>query len=239
MALFALAIQMACSDNDGPVNISVSPEISFESIEFMDSKSTMIPDTIAITIQFVDLDGDLGLGRHELDSPYHSVEYFYVENNQLITAYDLSHPGLIKIGASDTLPPFNYCDYRLHYDETTSDFDTIYCKENIHNFNMINEVLIEENGEFQIMPADLIFRTCFKGFNVRFPEIPSTITGTWQPAPILEIEKNGPHAGLLTYSIVSLMLKHMFTGKRIKLRIYIFDRALNKSNVVESDALQF
>lgn len=62
-----------------PPEFSSTPAIDFEAIVFKDGASAQEPDTLILSINFRDGDGDLGLTSSETDPPFHSTNYF-IEN---------------------------------------------------------------------------------------------------------------------------------------------------------------
>ena len=61
-------VLISCSDNN---NVSEIPTISFENIVFKKSENNFVQDSLILTINFIDGDGDLGLSNDENSYPYH------------------------------------------------------------------------------------------------------------------------------------------------------------------------
>lgn len=111
-----------------PPEFDDAPSIEFESVSFQDALSPDQKDLLVVTIRYKDGNGDLGLAAHEIDPPYHDVNYFLEKDGQLtpvgkITRYSSlpqfvdvpsgSDPGKLvtvrtrKKTAYSTLPSFN------------------------------------------------------------------------------------------------------------------------------------
>jgi hypothetical protein len=104
---------------------------------------------------------------------------------------------------------------------------------NIHFYNFIVTYLFKnDDGTYKtcnlIMncSSDTILSSTVNTANLRFPVLNS-------------VTKKQPISGVLTNDINSPALKKVFSGNTIKLQIYIFDRALNQSNVITTDSLRF
>ena len=75
-------ILISCSDNN---NVSKIPTISFENIVFKKSENNFVQDSLILTINFIDGDGDLGLSNDENSYPYHQYNAIIDENFNWIT----------------------------------------------------------------------------------------------------------------------------------------------------------
>src|SRR5262245_40493112 len=70
----------------------ITPSISFNRVEFQESKQVGVPDVLTLFIDFKDGDGDLGLRAEEIDPPYHSANYFYDDNGKALTIRSRDNP---------------------------------------------------------------------------------------------------------------------------------------------------
>ena len=70
-------VLISCSDNN---NVSEIPTISFENIVFKKSENNFVQDSLILTINFIDGDGDLGLSNDENSYPYHQYNAIIDEN---------------------------------------------------------------------------------------------------------------------------------------------------------------
>ncbi len=205
------------------------PEISFNDLKFYD---TQAQDSLVLTINFQDGDGDLGLSGNEVDQPFNP--YFFVEDGQ---------GGLLSLGSNDTMPPFvppySCVNYKLgkisgnsfvrfqttEYNTLFPDQspDTLYTRPNPFTDNFLVEYLVKRDGAFE--PFNWITAPssgCGESQNGRFmplfdPEIPDK-----------------PLSGSITYSMENYGFVPYFRNDTLKLRIQIIDRSLNRSNVIET-----
>jgi hypothetical protein len=205
------------------------PEISFDDIKFYD---TQAQDSLVLTVNFQDGDGDLGLSGSEVDQPYNP--FFFVEDGQ---------GGFLHLSSNDTMPPFappySCVNYKLgkingnsFIRHQTSEYnslfpdqdpDTLYTRPNPFTDNFLVEYLVKRDGYF--VPFNWITAPssgCGESQNGRFmplfdPEIPDK-----------------PLSGSITYSMENYGFVPYFRNDTLKLRIQIIDRALNKSNIIET-----
>jgi hypothetical protein len=102
----------SCDGSEEP-SYPVEPVITFNNLEFKKNNIVpSLPDTIQLTIDIQDGDFDLGLDHSELDSPYHSFDFF-VDNNgartRVIPTNHLDHPYFfINTDLPGKLVTFNY-----------------------------------------------------------------------------------------------------------------------------------
>lgn len=205
------------------------PEISFNDIKFYDTQNQ---DSLVLTINFQDGNGDLGLRGNEFDQPYNP--FFFVEDGQ---------GGFLTISSNDTMPPYvapyscvNYKLGRINGNNfvtyLTSEYnslfqnqapDTLYTRPNPFTDNFLVDFLVKREGTF--VRFDWITAPssgCGESQNGRFmplfdPEIPDK-----------------PLSGTLTYSMENYGFVPYFRNDTLKLRIQIMDRSLNRSNVIET-----
>ena len=83
-----------------PPELPLEPSISFKSIIFKELDN--LPDSLILSLEFKDGDGDLGLGTNELGEPYHDIWFFRKADHTLLTYSDRFTPPY------DTLPPFEF-----------------------------------------------------------------------------------------------------------------------------------
>lgn len=102
--------------------------------------------------------------------------------------------------------------------------DTFYYEVNTYYSNITVDFLVKQNnGTFE--EFDWVTEFCVAdnapglSFDGRFPVL---------------AEKTGPLEGTLKYSMVSSGFLALFSVKTLKLRIQVYDRALNHSNVIET-----
>lgn len=207
----------------------LEPEISFNDIQFYDTPQQ---DSLVVTLNFQDGDGDLGLGGDENDMPYNP--FFFVENGS---------GGLLMLNSNDTMPPYtppyscvNYkvgkisgnrfvpyltSDYEASFPEQEP--DTLYTRPNPFADNFIVDFMVKENGSF----------THFSWISAPSSGCGESQNGRFMPLFDPEMA-NKPLSGTLTYTMENYGFVPYFRNDTLKLRIRIIDRALNISNIIET-----
>ena len=234
-ALFIFLLLSASACYEAP-EFPVEPEISFKEVVFYDTPNDPT-DSLVISINFQDGDGDLGLEGDELYPPFHS--FSFVEDGS---------GGLLTINSNDTMPPYerpykctnyvvgklddsggfyyysndNNSPYQKLFGETPP--DTLYSAPNLYYYNIYLEFMVEREEGF--VPFDWTTAPPGGGCGIsphgRFPVL-------YDP----ELPEK-PLSGSLTYQFINNGLLPYFRNETLKLRVYIIDRALHVSNVVES-----
>lgn len=172
--------------------------------------------------------------RQDIDFLYDAAggQYFYSEQdprgNGFSCDYELTPRSLldrdtILIEIDDEV--FGFFDDELLYVE-----DTIFVDRNPYYFNVHINLLIEQGGEF--VPFDL--EDCGIGYSSRFPIFKRGTFGRSLDAKILfafaDIDEDKNYTPLI--------LTNEFANTPFKMEFYIFDRALNQSNVVTTPAFR-
>ncbi|MCC5920605.1 MAG: hypothetical protein LAT68_11860 [Cyclobacteriaceae bacterium] len=185
-----------------------APRIEFNNVQLRSGTSLGVQDTLIVSIDFEDGDGDLGLRGNETDPPFNVLDF--ARNAEGDT---------IRFGDSPNLPPFSCVDYEVLRREGQTEPDTFLIIRNENHFNIFVEFLWKRDGEnFEVF--DFLQETCIT-FNGRFPILGGEL-------------RDRPLQGTLNYRMNSLAFRGFFGSDPIKLRIQIQDRALNRSNTVES-----
>lgn len=239
LALFSVLLVGLLSCLEEP-EFPATPEISFNAIEFIENQSASGgPDSLVIRIDFRDGDGDLGLSGDLNTPPFHAANYFLDDNGKLLTLRSRSNPKYSYLPPFE--PPFDCMNY-------TDPAKTLYFRADVldNTFNIVDTVVVSdetylgvedyiyfENNEdhynievdFLEMGVDNTFTEydwrkefCNQSFDGRFPPLgdgEQTLDGT------------------LSYSMKSLGFRQ-FGVKVLKLRITIKDRALHRSNTIET-----
>lgn len=99
---------LGCFD---PPQYSVEPEINYVKIEFAEVGSFSDADSLILTIDFKDGDGDLGLSPSQIDTPFHTTNFFVGENQQKTAVSaglysDFSGLQYVSSGATPKSPTF-------------------------------------------------------------------------------------------------------------------------------------
>lgn len=221
--LFAI-ISLGVSACFNPPEFPVEPQIEFQNIQYKEYGTGFDSnyDSLILTINFKDGDGDLGLDASEVQAPYNNKFYFVFPNGKYIT-YQTKRTVL----GYDTLPafvkPYNCINWEV-FRENNIVKDTLYFQLNPDYNNITVDFLVKNpDGTFTEFDwrEEFNYPNCGISFDGRFP--------------ILYKDKSGaPLEGKIRYGMGSIGFKILFGIKTLKLRIQIKDRALNKSNIIET-----
>ena len=211
--LFVIVLVVSCTKEP---TFPDAPHIKFKSMQrftVYNDFTQSYTDSINIVISFEDGDGDLGLSANDLLTPYQPYDIIKDKNDKFIL-----------LGSNDTLPSFDNCHYVVDdFIKNDPKPDTVLIKKNLNFFNYFAELYVKENGVFEKMDLSSY---CPYPFYGRFPVLnPDDYSGTLD--------------GDLTFNINDPALRFLLEGKTAKFKIFIKDRALNKSNIIETDALTF
>jgi hypothetical protein len=175
-------------------------------IEFESMQRYSSGDSVVLTIKFKDGDGDLGLSDDETTSPYQ--EYDYVKNGS---------GQYVEIGDSPSNPAYNCFDYLIGDYNPDVDTDTILIERNSNYFNYHIDVWVKQsNSTF----TKFDFTSFCTDYNSRFPLLNSK-------------KEKGPIEGSLSYTIKDIGALGL-TNETVKFNVYIIDRALHQSNILET-----
>lgn len=229
-----------------PPEFPNTPRITFKEVCFKQAEGA---DSLIISIDFQDGDGDLGLSEDEVTSPYNDKSYFsYIPDQNRLINFSLDtltenewvnilRPNLLNYNARrtppfDTLPsfvkPYNCLNWEIIRDtENNSIIDTLYYRINPRHNNIKVSFFIDQPGggfkEFDFktdIPLNS-FPNCGINFDGRFPLLQDT-------------RSDRPLEGTIRYGMASVGFLNLFSIRRIKLRVKIFDRSLNVSNEIET-----
>jgi hypothetical protein len=207
-----------------PPEFPITPQIEFESVDYQEYGTGFDTefDSIILKIRFKDGDGDLGLSGNETSPPYNNKFYFLLPDGKFIT-YNTrrTNPNY------DTLPafvqPYNCINWEV-FREDNIVVDTFYFQLNPDYYNITVDYLVK-NPDGTFTEFDWT-----KEFN--YPNCGISFDGRY---PILYKDRPGaPLEGTIRYGMGSIGFKILFSIKTLKLRIQIKDRALNKSNIIET-----
>ena len=231
IALIIFSFLFSCIQDN---NVSDIPSISYESLEFKKSDNSFNQDSLIITINFIDGDGNLGLSNDENNYPYHPYnaiidqEFNWItlgSNNVTPPLYIYEPNGVYYLYSNeDNRPSYNCEDYIIDTVNTTNKLDTFYIQKNENNKNIFIEFYKKENNEFVLIDWKRIFDEeygCGIDFNSRFP--PLNISNSSQLL-----------SGKLRYGMVSYGFEMILKNDIFKLKIHIKDRELNTSNIIET-----
>ena len=234
----ALISLLGCYDSP---DLPQEPSISFNRIDFVVVDGAA--DSLILTFNFEDGDGDIGLDIYEVYPPYHNFnyvvqevdsEYYLIEYGQLsfneplilATAYE----GEVTLSGNydfdQTLPDYGCADYLVTTDIETDpldidQMDTFLIKKNRFNKNIYVNFYKKIRGEYQLINDDFSQGGCVEFFNSRIPVFDEGNIGK-------------SLKGDISFAMLSQGFQQTFRNDSIKMSFYIYDRNLNKSNVAET-----
>lgn len=211
---------ISCFD---PPTYSPVPAIEYSSILFKEIGTTTDPDSLIVSVQFKDGDGDLGLDPSETDAPYNNKFYYQFPDGKYIT-YETKRTN----PDYDTLPafvtPYNCTNWEV-FSQGGVVQDTLYFQLNPNHYNIFVKYFTKNPDgsftEFKWREA-FIYPNCAISFDGRFPILSKDQS---HPSPL---------EGTIRYAMASIGFKALFSIKTLKLQIQIQDRVFNRSNVIET-----
>ncbi len=190
-----------------PEDFPTIPDIDFRNMEFVQTSNA---DSLILTINFRDAEGDLGLNARDIFPPFNELNFPTDEAGNFITYSNRPAEA----------PNFNDRDWVIFPLVNNVEIqDTLWVKENPDYYNIFIKFFIKRSGEYtEFKWSDPPYFTTFNG---RFPRI-------------LEEERNRAIEGQIRYSMLSLGWNSIFRTDTLRLEVQIQDRALNQSNTVSS-----
>lgn len=190
-----------------PEDFPSVPEIEFSTIEYV---QTAAQDSLIVSVNFKDAEGDLGLSPTDINPPFNPLIYKRDAAGNLIT-YSNRPPGA---------PSYNPIDWVIDpIINNTVVKDTIWVEQNEDQYNIFLRFYVKRNGQFtEFRWQDPPFYTTFNG---RFPRILTTEEGQ-------SVEGN------VKYRMLSSGWESIFRTDTLRIDVEIQDRALNRSNQVSS-----
>jgi hypothetical protein len=221
---FALSVVVAvfaasCAE---PPQYSVIPAIEYDNVIFKDVADPSLQDSLIITVRFKDGDGNLGLDATETGIPYNDKFYFTFSDGSYITyKTKRTNPHY------DTLPafvkPYNCINWEVK--TVNAKIDTFYYQSNPNTHNIFVQYYVKNaDGSFTEFEwtKQFGYPFCATSFDGRFPILSKDLS------QIIPLE------GTIRYGMVSTGFLVLFSIKTLKLKVTIVDRALNRSNTVET-----
>jgi hypothetical protein len=231
-----------------PPEYPVVPNIEFDNISFVEGTDT---DSLILSLRFKDGDGDIGLSDaddqlNEFTKIY-AERFYFTQSGQRYVIQDIVQlrdsprkeesdlfKSLLKFNNRkkspfDSLPGFVRPYSCLNWDilkKTLSNnveinTDTVYFQLNPDHYNIFIKFMIKQ--------AD----GSWKEYNIR-EEFCTTIGYDGRIPVLAKDDGETPLQGTIRYAMQSVAFKQTFSIKTLKLRVKIQDRALNKSNEIET-----
>jgi len=250
IGLFLPAFIISCFN---PPEYPIVPEIEFKSVKFIDTPEPagqVVADTLVLSVDFKDGDGDIGFSDEDLkisESTAKYAERIYFDTNgqrwaiddlfQLYQSKNVDdialYKSLIKFSNKkhspfDTLPgftnPYDCINWEILQNTQVKpevNLDTLYFKLNPNHYNIFVDFLVNTNGTFEEYDFRKEFCTTYDG---RLPILSK------------DLSQENPLQGTIRYAMAGTGYKLIFgLTKQLKLRIRIQDRNLNKSNIIETE----
>ncbi|NOS57532.1 MAG: hypothetical protein HOP37_14930 [Cyclobacteriaceae bacterium] len=236
LGLVLIVVVNACFT---PPDFPITPQIEFinNELKFIKNPAPQGNDTLRIVLKFKDGDGDVGIIPVNPIPLVDREEYFYLLNsNGQLSLIEKEQSNLTfrfkRLNPNFRLPngkplPELSCDNWSEKKVNNRVVDTIYYELNPRYYNMSIEYFTKNNNgtftRFDIKEGRF-FPNCADGaFNgARIPNLSK------------EIGKSTPLDGKITFNYLTQGIDFIFSIKTLKLKVYIVDRAGNKSNEVES-----
>ncbi len=234
-----------------PPEFSIIPSIKIEGVRVKEVAGANTPDSLIVTINFKDGDGNIGVDGTETNPPFNERWHF------LTSPRATCEPGVkapcTKISYIDTNNIDDYVTYKFRrtsadYDtlpEYTSPFDctnyyvlinsagpspvtidTFYMQLNPRYSNLFMDLYVKSGATFNKFNFNQFVSNCeVHGLNGRLPVL----------AKDKDFDNKLPLEGTITYKILSTSFYAQLANKTLKVKIRIMDRDGNTSNEDESN----
>ncbi len=217
-----LILVSGCFD---PPEFSEIPEIKYKSLRF--SEVDGAADTLVLSFDFQDGDGDIGLDPAQIFPPFHSLNEIRDSDDSLVF---FGNPGGVRPPLF-AVNPFDRSERELFSDTydpppySTRDWfirqafgDTVLVAENEFSKNIRIDLLRKAGGQYTLINDEL-----FEDFDSRIPIF-----------DFENFQEGRALSGTINYAMQSQAFPIIFRNDTIKLRFFIYDQRLNKSNVEET-----
>ncbi|MEO9802331.1 MAG: hypothetical protein ABJF04_03745 [Reichenbachiella sp.] len=248
------AIFFSCQEPDP---FPIIPEIQFNNIQFVELLENGNPDSLILSFDFQDGDGDLGVEGDETFPPFHDFNFVVDNNNRIVTfgQEDVELPFYLFV--PDPFQPtrslFSETDNRPSFD--CGDYDTLYINEEKDRYippgvsfgDIDLEVFQKDTVYIQRNPykSNIIIKFFRKRGIEEYEEIDwRYLTSQYGCGisfdgrfPVLDFEtvsSSGPLEGTIRYSMVSTGFRTVLRKDTFNIRFQIIDRGLHGSNVAET-----
>lgn len=227
--LLVLTGLISCEES---LEFPIEPAVSFEEVQWIQMPD--VADSISLTFQFQDGDGDVGLSLDNDFVPYHPFDLILDAKDHVVKKgsdvqppfYRLSPNGGRKfLSEKDIRPDFNERDY-ITIDSVlgtgTLLQDTLFIHRNLFNKNIYVTILKKIDGHFFSVNQSMC-GSC------------SEVSGR---LPEMDFQSNEKvQTGRLNFTFAADYMGEIAEEDTIKLRFFIFDRELHQSNIEESSEL--
>lgn len=212
-------------------DFSDTPAIKYNSLKYINYENDR--DSLILKFNFEDGDGDIGLDAEELNPPYHPFNFIIDSRDSLVTYSDPAvKPPLYAVDADnhvsffsneDNRTPYNCSDYYI-YEYSNGTSDTFYIQSNEFHNNFHIDFLRKRNGVYTSID-----------FAAEFGNTSCDVVNFNGRIPVFNEENLGKSlSGSISYSMFSAGFPIILRQDTFKLKFYIYDLALNKSNEAET-----
>lgn len=241
LVLIILLVVVSCFD---PPQFSDTPSITIDDVRVKEVPGAATPDSLIITINFQDGDGNIGLEGSENEPPFNERWFFlinptatcedgvlapctkksFIDESNLdnYVSYSLRRTSVDYDTLPQFIPPYDCSRYFVLKNANNVALDTLYNQLNPRYNNIFVDVLVKNGATFE--KFDFLgqgYPRCdIYGLNGRLPIL----------AKGQDLSQELPLEGTITYKITSASFSPLI-GKTLKLQIWIMDRDGNTSNV--------
>jgi len=211
-------------------NFPNTPTITFENVEFKEGVTLF--DSLIISINYQDGNGDLGLDDRFTDGAYVEGSYYSFDGENPINLKDIGRAIDIPDFEGSVVPPYERPYSCINWIETPTINgneiqDTLFYVPNVNHFNIFVKFLYRDKNASEDTPFEEFdwigseeLPTCGSPIDARFPVLKDLS------------ESNAPIEGILRYGYVTSGLIPLFNDRELKLEVQIQDRELQRSNTV-------
>ncbi len=227
-----------------PPEVSDIPEVSFKRLSYYEVPDGYIPevgeravDSLVLTFEIQDGNGDVGLSADENFPPYHSYNRIIDSNGLLVRLggeyelpfYSIDYFNNFSLYSEvDNRPPYSCKSYVIENGEVGENYDSaIFIEQNPYHYNLNVEIQKKLNGEYQAV-----------NYAEYTGNVDCSLSSFNSRIPIFDADNLGKTMkGEISYSMPTNGHKYVLSRDTFKLRFYIYDRALNQSNIVDTPDL--
>lgn len=238
--LFTLVLS-SCFD---PPVVPEIPEVSYKSLKYYEVPDGFIPDegqravdSLVLTFEIQDGNGDVGLSSNDNFPPYHS--YNVIVDGQGIPVrlggefelpyYSIDPFNNVELfSEEDNRPGYSCKDYVILNGQSGQNYDSaIFIEQNPFHYNLNIEILKKLRGEYQAV-----------NYAEYTGNVDCSLSSFSSRIPVFDTDNLGKTLkGEISYTMPTNGHKFVLSRDTFKIRFFIYDRALNQSNIVDTPDL--
>lgn len=222
LSFFLMAL-LACEET---AELPAEPAVSFKSFEFLESDQKL--ESVRLTFDLQDGDGDMGLNPEQNFVPFHEFDLILDADNQLVGQSNEVKEPLYRLqpngerfffSEGEDRPVYNEYDYLLMDSAADGTLlsDTVLIHRNPFHYNIYLSILKKSKYGFISVGQSPVGRgrlPIYGRFDVEMPP-----------------KKQGPLVSEVSFDIVKDHFIQLDPEDTLKIQFYIFDRNLNQSNL--------